>query len=360
MGKKLFIIVTVILFIAVSLTITAVPCQVEAKSKTIKFAYTMPKGSSIAEGFEWFASEFPKRSQGRYKVQTYPGSALVGIMAALDSVKQGVCEVALTGTAVFPKDYPASLVTMLPGFAFPLTTVEEWQTSYDAWWEFYNTVPQIKDEFKDLHLLWPFPLDPYNLVTTKKIVRKGADFKGMKIGGLGQLMEVVTSNGGAKVHQAPPQSYMNMDKGVIEGAFLTYSMVMHYKLYEIADYFYENDFCSGTIVMIMNKDFYNSMPKEDQKLLAEVYAESATYSSKGMIKDFVEGKKEAKEAGMNIIVPTQAEKDAWNKSYAPVHKKWVEDCKALGVKDPEGIMEAYLKIMKKYGQDRMHLLDNIK
>ena len=44
----------------------------------------------------------------------------------------------------------------------------------------------------------------------------------------------------------------------------------------------------------------------------------------------------------------------------PVHKKWVEDCKALGVKDPEGIMEAYLKIMKKYGQDRMYLLDNIK
>jgi hypothetical protein len=63
---------------------------------------------------------------------------------------------------------------------------------------------------------------------------------------------------------------------------------------------------------------------------------------------------------MNIIEPTKAEKDAWAKSFKPVYKKWVTDCKALGVKDPEGVMEAYLKIMKKYGQDRMHMIENVR
>ena len=248
---------------------------------------------------------------------------------------------------------------MLPGLSFPLTSVEEWQVAYDAWWEFYNTVPEIQKEFDDLHLLWPYPLDPYALVTTKKKVTKAADFKGMKIGGSGQLMELVTFNGGAKVHQAPPQSYMNMDKGVIDGGFLTYSMVMHYKLHEIADYFYENDFSSGTIVIIMNKDFYNKMPAEDKKLLAKVYAESAVYSAKGMLGDYVKGKKAAQEGGMNIIVPTQAEKEAWAKSYGPTYKKWAADCKALGVNNPEEILKKWLTIMKKYGVDRMYMMDNL-
>lgn len=359
MEKKFFAVVSLVFVVALLISV-AVPCQVAAKATTIKFAYTMPKGLSIAEGFEWFASEFPKQSQGKYAVQTYPGSSLVGIMAALDAVKEGVCEIALTGTAVFPKDFPASLATMLPGISFPLTSVEEWQTAYEAWWEFYNTIPEIQNEYKDIHLLWPYPLDPYALVTTKKEVRKAEDFKGMKIGGVGQLMEIVTHNGGATVHQAPPQSYMNMDKGVIDGAFLTYSMVMHYKLPEICDYFYENDFASGTIVILMNKDFYNKMPEEDKKLLAKVYAESAAYSAKGMVGDYIKGKKVAQDGGMNIIVPTQAEKDAWAKSYGPTYKKWVADCKALGVKNPEGILEAWLKISKKYGVDRMQMMDLIK
>jgi len=358
MGKKLFIVISLV-FVVVSLTIAAVPCHVEAKAKTIKFSYTMPKGLSIAEGFEWFAAEFPKRSQGKYAVQTYPGSSLVGIMAALDSVKKGVSEIALTGTTIFPKDYPATIVTTLPGLSFPLTNVEEWQVAYDAWWEFYNTVPVVQKEFDDLHLLWPYPLDPYSLVTTKKKVKKASDFKGMKIGGAGQLMELVTYNGGAQVHQAPPQSYMNMDKGVIDGAFLTYAMILHYKIFEIADYFYENDFSSGTIVILMNKDFYNKMPAEDKKLLAKVYAESAAYSSKGMLGDWVKGKKAAQAGGMNIIPATTAEKDAWAKSYAPTYKKWAADCRALGVKNPEGILKTWLTIMKKYGLDRMHMMENL-
>ena len=42
----------------------------------------------------------------------------------------------------------------------------------------------------------------------------------MKIGGMGQLMEIVSSHGGAEVQEAPPQAYMNVDKRVIEGYLL--------------------------------------------------------------------------------------------------------------------------------------------
>ena len=359
MGKKLFFVIASA-FIVVSLLFTAAPDLAAAKAKTIKFAYTMPKGSAIAAGYEWFAKEFPKRSQGRYKVETYPSSTLVGIMAALDSVKEGVCEMAMTGTAIFPKDYPTSLVTSLPTLAFPLTSVEDFKVAFDAWWEIYNNVPQIRNEFKEVHLVWPYPLDPYNFVSKKKPVKKAADFKGMKVAGFGGLVDIVVTNGGANVHQAPPQTYMNMDKGVINGAFLTYPMVMHYKIWEIADYFYHHDFGSGTIVVIMNNDFYNSMPKEDQKLLAEVYSEAALVSAKGMLTDVVKGEQLARKNGMNIVEPTEAEKIAWTKDSTPAFKNWAANCKKLGVKDPEGILETYLKIMKKYGQDRMDRMELIK
>jgi TRAP-type transport system periplasmic protein len=298
--------------------------------KTIKLSYTMPKGSAISKGFEWFAAEFPKRSNGRYKVETYPSSSLVGIAVAFDSVKKGVSEIAMTSTGANPSALPLSLVAELPTLGFSGDSVETYKKAYQAAWDLYNGVPEIANEYKDVHVLWRYPVDPFNLVTKNKEVHQAADFKGMKIGGSGHTMEMVTANGGAKIQQVPPESYLNLDKGVTDGALVTFSQIMAYKLGEICNYFYAQNYGSGQLLILMNKGFWEAMPADDQKLLSQVWEESTVVSAEGAIADVIAGKKYVQGLGKKITEPTAEEKAAWTETASVSFTKWKADCISQG------------------------------
>jgi TRAP-type C4-dicarboxylate transport system substrate-binding protein len=238
---------------------------------TLKFSYTMPKGASVARGFDWFGPEFEKRTAGRYKIEIYPASTLVSIAAALDAVKSGVCEIVMTSVRSFPKDFPLTQVASLPTLGFNPKTVDDYALSYKAAWEFINNNPEIQNEFKDFKLLFPVVLDPYNLVSKSKEVHSAADFKGMKVGGSGSKMEIVSANGGAAVQQIPPQTYDNMQKGLTDAAFISFAQVYDYRIQELASYFLAQDFGGGFILITMNWAAWNKMSAADQKILMDTW-----------------------------------------------------------------------------------------
>lgn len=302
-------------------------------ARTIKFSYTMPKGAAIGKGFEWFGPAFEKATNGRYKVEIYPGSSLLPPPAALDSVKSGAVEMAFTSTGTFPSQFPLGLVSSLPSVEFPQDTVKNYAMGNSAWWEFYNTTPEIQNEFKDVVLLQPLVLDPYKLVSKKTQIKSAADFKGLKVGGSGQKMKIVTTNGGAEVHQIPPDSYLNMDKGVTDAAFITWAQVNDYKIFEIADWYLEQSYGNGTGLILMNKEFYNSMDSADQKILMDTWAQAQDVSAEGSIDDNVIGVKAIEDAGKSIYTPTAAEAAAWEAAAAPAIQEWKDDCKSQGIDD---------------------------
>ena len=106
MIKRYWVLITLTVIIIAALLLPACAAEQPGSTapKTLKFSYTMPKGASVAKGFEWFGPEFEKRSNGRYKIEIYPASTLVAINAALDSVKSGVCEIVMTSVGSFPKN----------------------------------------------------------------------------------------------------------------------------------------------------------------------------------------------------------------------------------------------------------------
>ncbi len=331
-------------------TTKAPAATTQGPAKTIKLSYTMPKGSAISKGYEWFAAEFPKRSNGRYKVETYPSSSLVGIAVALDSVKKGVSEIVMTSTGANPSALPLSLVAELPTLGFSGDSVETYKAAYQAAWDLYNNVPEIANEYKDVHVLWRYPVDPFNLVSKKKEVHKASDFAGMKIGGSGHSMEIVTANGGAKIQQVPPESYLNLDKGVTDGALITFSQIMAYKIGEICDYFYAQNFGSGQLLILMNKGFWESMPAEDQKILSDCWAESTVVSAEGAIADVLKGKEYVKGLGKTITEPTEEEKAGWAEAASASFNKWKADCIAQGVPSEtvDKVLNEWKALLDKY------------
>jgi C4-dicarboxylate-binding protein DctP len=329
---------------------SSAPTSPSAAVKTIKFSYTMPKGAAIGRGFDWFGPAFEKATNGRYKVEIYPGSSLIPIPAAFDSVKSGAVEMAYTSTGTFPKQFPLTQVTQLPSLGMPEDTPKMWHAGTNAFWEFFNTTPEIKNEFKDVTLLLPLELDPYKLVSKKTPIKSAADFKGLKVGGTGPKMFIVTANGGASVQQIPPDSYLNMDKGVTDAAFITWSQVYDYKISEIANYYLEQEFGSGLGIIIMNSAFFNAMGAADQKILMDTWTQALDVSAQGAIDDNVSGVKAITAAGKSITVPTADQVTAWDKAAQPAIQSWRNDAKSMGATDAalDPIFKKWSDLVTKY------------
>jgi TRAP-type C4-dicarboxylate transport system substrate-binding protein len=364
MNRKLWVILVISLILAVALVLpacsqpapapkpsTPAPAPAPVVAKTFKFSYTMPKGASVGRGYEWFGPEFTKRTEGRYKIEIYGGATLIPITAALDSVKKGVAEIVMTSHSTFPKDFALSLVMGIPTLGFPMNTEKEVQDASAASWELYNAIPEIKAEnnagFVPVHFLI---LDPYNLISRKKEIHSAKDFVGMKVGGSGSKMDIVTENGGAKVQMIPPDSYSLLDKGVVEAGFLTFAQVYDYKLSELCSYFYTMDFGCGQHNITVNKDAWNSMTPADQKILMDTFKDSIVESAKGSADNIAKGKKMVRDAGYKITDPTPDERKAWEAAAGPAIASWMKDCKSVGLDQAlcDKVLATWKQIRAKY------------
>jgi TRAP-type C4-dicarboxylate transport system substrate-binding protein len=348
----IFLALTVLLLVALLLPACTKTDSTSVAPKTLKFSYTQPKGASVAKGFEWFGPEFEKRTDGRYKIEIYPASTLVTTTAALDAVKSGVCEIVMTSVGSFPKDFPLTSVASLPAFGFYPKTADDEVNTYKAAMEFVNANTEIQNEFKNFKLLQAMCLDPYNLISKKTAIHSAADFKGLKVGGSGGKMELVSGNGGAAVQQVPPNTYDNMQKGLIDAAFVNFSQVGDYHLYDLADYYYTQDFGGGFMVILMNWNAWNAMSAKDQKILMETWQDAGKVSGQGSLDSIAAGKDATIKAGKTITDPTAAEKAAWVTTAAPAIAKWRNDAKALGATDAtlDKMMASWQTIHDKYAK----------
>jgi len=315
---------------------------------TFKINYTMPKGAGIGGAFDWFAAEFEKRTEGRYKCEVYPSGTLLAPPATLDGVKKGIAQMSLFVLGINP-GFPLTMLTGLPGFGFQLTDMETSLAGSDAALEFLN-LPEVKAEWKDIELVWTAELDSNILITKKKEVRLPKDFQGLKIGGSGYVMEIVNANGGATVTQMPPDMYMHLDKGVVNGSVTGLGMIHDYHIPDIIDYYYGVDLGSGMFPTIINKDFYAAMSDGDKKIFKEVIDEFAKISTKSSIEARNNGLADIKAAGKAISPPTAAEQAEWDKAVAIAKAKWVADCVKAGVSEAtcDKVYADWEKIYQKY------------
>ena len=340
-----------------SSTTTAAPTSAPPTStkpvevKTLKISYSCPKGKGYSAGEEWFGPEFEKRTNGRYKVEVYGMSTLVPINAVLDSVRTGICQIGLTSTSMFHKDFPLTEVTSTPTMGWPGADEKMYQASDAAWTEF-SKIPEIAAELNNgFKYLQNDVLVQSNLVMLSSEVHYPADFKGHKISAVGALADVVTGNGGAAVAVIGPENYTNLEKKVIDGSFMSLVMATDWKVDSLADYYYMMDFGCGNMICIMNNDFWNSMSAEDQQIFMQCREDL-----KRPLYDFQIGvwknvEKVLAEEGKVLTYPTDEEYAAWKKAvYDVMIPKWKADAASVGVSGEtcDKILDQWLAIRAKY------------
>ena len=223
-----------------------------------------------------------------------------------------------------------------------------------AYWELYQTTPEIQDEFKGMKVLGLHIAAPVEIHTKSKRVETLADIKGMRLVGPGKDSMLIAKGLGADpISQPGSEMYMALSRNMAEGAIYPIPVFRSFKLNEATKYTTLINSVSGSQWMAMNQATWDSLPPEVQKVFEETTGE---VMSLAMADAIMEGTAEDIEAmkkeGHEFITMSDEERAKCFEQLMPVLKAgWFEELGSQPkVADPEALYQKAQALVNKYSE----------
>ena len=277
-----------------------------AAPKTIRFSHSLPEHHYISYQFaEW--GRLVTQNDSSLKVQIFPSAQLYKDSDVIEAVQTGAIESAmfyniyLARVAPFHRIFDASgLVdsTDLEGkiIQSPLRAKIDAQT-------------ESKNIKIIAYLTWS--VEDFGFVTTKEC-RVPADMKGRTIRTLGpENAYLLKSYGANPTFLNGSETYMALQRGVIQGSSATVTSSLERKLYEVAPYVTIVPYCSMVSSIGMNKDYFDKLTATQQKAIMDA---GKTIEDKTVARakaNLEEVWKRAADAKIKIYRPTPDEMKLW-------------------------------------------------
>ena len=334
--------ITLMLAFIIALFVTAWPVSASAQPIELSLSHLFPEVSWFHQNavVPW-KNMVEQKSKGRLKINIYPSGALAKTGTMYDAVKAGTVDIALDPGPYYIGRFPMSEATQLP----LLGAQSSWAASR-AWMDLYYTFPELRKEYADVHLLWLFSQGPAQLMT-RKPVRKLEDMKGLIVRAPGGMGDYIKALGGSPVDIPAPESYLALSKGTIDATVFPGEAIRTFKLYEATKYVNMSNLAVQWFWAAMNKDKYNSLPKDLQKVMDEC---SGTVGADIVGKAWNDADKAGfelgKQKGMELIYLSPEEQKRWKQHVAPVTEKWIKTMEAKGYPAKKFVDEAKKSIEK--------------
>jgi TRAP-type C4-dicarboxylate transport system substrate-binding protein len=337
--------VSKVLVIAMFLSVLIVPFQGYAQEKviTLKVANWFPVAHKQTPLLESWGKDLEKRTNGRVKVNYYPAGTLVPAPQSYDAVTKGISDVGNHVLGYTVGRFPLTEVLDLP-LGYPNNTVPTKLAN-----AFYTKF-QPK-EFNDVKVLWFHAQAPGIVHTKTKPITKLEDLKGMKMRTYGSNAKLMSLLGGTPVAMPMTDVYDALSRGVAEGLMCAYEATEGFRFGDQLKYSTENYATSYSAVfaIVMNKDKWNSLPPDIQKIIDTM---STEYIEKyaAMWDDIeISGKAYLVKRGNKINTLSKEEEAKWVEKAQPIFDDYVKKMKEKGLPGDEALKFArdYLKPYRK-------------
>ena len=302
-------------------------------------------------GHEPWAKDVAEATNGRVTVEFYPLQSLMKSQNALDGVKTGVADVSWIFTGYFSGIFDISDSITLPYLA------PDGETASRVAWALYEKYPEIQEVTKDYKVLSVWTSEPYFFISHDKFYKTPADLEGQKMrmpgGNPTEMMKLLK---GTPMMIGMPDTYLNLQKGVINGMAAPAEAVDGYKLYEVAPYFTYIPTTTVYFLLIMNKQVWESMPKDIQDAIMSVSGEKQAIRYGGGVFDGARKELPAiiQKAGAKIQEYTVPEADIAkfrDVSGQPLYEAWVKKMTDKGFTNAQAIMDDTIKLAQQFASE---------
>ena len=322
MVRKLAIFVTVSLLLLTFVFPAGAQTINLSKNYNWKMTSAMNAGQDGNVGIVQFNKLLDQRTNGKVKISLYEGT-LGAPTDAWDMTKNNAVQFTFTSDLYNVGRMPILSMVGLP-MAIPSSRAV-WLTANE--WLKAGYLKELTDNFKVLSFLSTHPL---TLFLRNKKVTTMDDFKGLKIRCGGSIQsETVRLLGGTGVSLPGGEQYMALQTGVIDGAISGIDMALDRKFYEVTKYGPRQPLYFGIYLLLMNKETWNEIPPELQKLIEqtanEVFAAEADRRTKAEQALWDTYGKRVEVYGIS-----KEEVEKWKKATANIDDKYVRDTSAKG------------------------------
>jgi len=272
-----------------------------------------------------FIRKVEERTNGEVKFAFYHSKQLFGGKEEVPALQRGDIDMCIPNANYHSGTIKGSDVGALPFL---------WKDVHDAWhclkaglWDQGLNQKWLKI---NIVILAQSPGGFYHFGTKKRAILKPADLKGMTIATSSTAhAKMVEELGGSPSFMSSGELYTALQRGTIDGIlrpFLTYT---GRKLYEVLDHLTITNAGNYTILMTINKNTWQRIPKDIQKVFRECAWEWAEDGYKATLESDAKAIETLKKHGMKIHTISDQVFQEFKKSIKKVYDWWLS-------KNPDG------------------------
>lgn len=276
-----------------------------------------------------YAKEVEARSNGKVKIDFYPGQTLVKAAQTYDGVVNGMVDMGFSCLAYTRGRFP-----LLDYINLPLGSPNAQVSS--------AIINEVIEKFKpaelgDVEVLYMQSHGPGRIHSKNKPLETLADFKGEKIRAGGTTSDIVKSLGAAPASTPMPEVYQALQKGVMDGGIWDMSASIDWKLAEVVDYTMMCDevaYNTG-FFLVINKEKWNELDPEVQTVMKEIAPQYVEKHGKAWDEADQRGIAFMKKLGKGIIDIKPEECAKWGSAVEPMVDKYIKKTEGMGLPGKE-------------------------
>jgi TRAP-type C4-dicarboxylate transport system substrate-binding protein len=324
---------------AISLVVCLMPAPSSAADVIrLKYANFSPPTHGLSVLSDQWCKELEKRTNGRVKVAYFPAGTLVSANQTYDGVVKGIVDIGFSIMSYTPGRMPLSEVIVLP---LGYKTGAQATRMANA---FYNKFKP--KEYDDVKLFYLHAHGP-GFFHTKTAVNKIEDLKGLRIKSDANTSKVVAAAGGTPTTMPMLETYDALKRGLADGVLLPIETLKGWKFGEVCKFTYVNhgNAYGNGFFIAMNKERWNSMPKDIQQIIDKLNEEWFEKQAKVWNDMDEEGLEFAKSTGQKIVYASPEEEAAMRTRMTPLFDAYVKSMKEKGLPGDEVLKwcQDYLK-----------------
>jgi tripartite ATP-independent transporter DctP family solute receptor len=262
----------------------------------IRIGHGASESYHLHRALEKFKDDVEEKSQGKFEVQIFPSSQMGPDREMIESVQSGMLQMAVSPSSFYSNWDKSFDVVELP-FIYPSKEVALRTVNGPAGDEMLKRLNKI-----NLVGLGWLENGVRHVTNNERPIYKPEDMEGLKIRTMKVPAHVATFN--ALQASATPMNfgevYSALQQGVIDGQENPVAHIYAQRFYEVQNYVSLTGHVITFYIPVMNMEFWNTLSKEDQKLLHDAMKDAELYQQQ--LVDNEEGKQleEMKKAGTKV------------------------------------------------------------
>ena len=292
--------------------------QAQISERTIKFATQNPKGHPLVMGMEKFAEIVKAKTDGKIKVNLFPGGVLGGDAPNVSALQGGTLEMVTMNSGIL-----ASQVKEFAIYDFPFLFGNGKEADAVVDGPFGQKMhARLTD--KGIIGLTYWELGFRNMTNSKRPINKVEDLAGLKIRVIPNPINLdwVRALDANPTPMAFPEVYAALESKALDGQENPLSVVAANKFFEVQKHLTLTNHVYNPQSVIISKKFWDALSAQEKKIIGDAAVEAGKYQRQVAREAAVTALDGLKKAGMQVTELPAAEMDKLRDKMRPVIAKY--------------------------------------